>query len=476
LEERAAHRAPGHPVARRAKLLGSAAIAAALFGLPLVAAAPAEASVSSQWPLQLFNTGEIWNITRGSGVTIAELDGGVTSLPDTEDAILPGADFSDGTTSTGNGETDLDGHGTAMAAIMIGAGNVVNGLAPGAKLIPVRVTSGETGSPDTMAAGVRYAIAQHVGVINISQRVLSTDASLADALQAAINANIVVVAASGNETQSSVDYPAAYPGVVAVGAVDQSNTIWSESNTGPQVTLAAPGVNVPTEDNTGAAATASGTSASTAYVSATVALIRADHPSWTAGQVIRDLIATADPAAGQSPGQHSDQYGYGIVDPLKALEASAPTQTSNPLLGSSATGSTASAAPRSGADGVTPTAAPSSSARTGVVIGIAIALVIAVLATVLIVALSRRSRNKRGGGPRGGPGGPGMPGGPGAPLGAGGYGYGWPAQQQPPRQGGGGAGVGGGNPYHHENPYQQSPPQQYRPQQQPQNPYPPQQQ
>lgn len=444
-------------------------MAAALFGLPLVAAAPAEASASSQWPLQMFNADQVWNITKGSGATVAELDGGVASLPDTQGALVPGADFSDGTTSSGNGETDLDGHGTAMAAIIIGAGNVVDGLAPNAKLIPVRVTNGDTGSPDSMASGIRYAIAQHAGIINISQRVLTTDSNLASAVQAAISANIVIVAASGDETQSSVDFPAAYPGVVAVGAIDQTKAIWSSSNTGPQVTLVAPGVSVPTEDNFGDAATTDGTSASTAYVSATVALIRAAHPSWTAGQVIRDLIATADPASGQSAGQHSDQYGYGIVDPLKALQAATPAQTSNPLLGGSAGGSTASAAPSAGAtSGNSATASPSSSSHTGLIIGIVVAVVVVILIIFLILALSRRNRNNRGGGPGNGPGG----GGPGGGPGGGGGGYAWPQQPQQ------------GNPYQQQNPYhpqqqQPQPPQQYRPQGQPQQqqyPYPPQQQ
>jgi hypothetical protein len=416
----------------------------------------------------MFNADQIWNVSKGSGATVAELDGGVASLPDTQGALVPGADFSDGTTSSGNGETDLDGHGTAMAAIIIGAGNVVDGLAPNAKLIPVRVTNGDTGSPDSMAAGIRYAIAQHAGIINVSQRVLTTDSNLAGAVQAAINANIVIVAASGDEAQSAVDFPAAYPGVVAVGAIDQSKAIWSSSNTGPQVTLVAPGVSVPTEDNFGDAATTDGTSASTAYVSAAAALIRADHPSWTAGQVIRDLISTADPASGQSAGQHSDQYGYGIVDPLKALQAAAPTQTSNPLLAAGSTGgATASAAPSTAAtSGNSATAAPSSSSHTGVIIGIVVAVVVIVLIIVLIVALSRRNRNNRGGGPGNGPG----PGGPGGGPGGGGYAS-WP--QQPPQQ---------GNPYQQQNPYhpqqqQPQPPQQYRPQGQPQQyPYPPQQQ
>jgi hypothetical protein len=420
----------------------------------LASAATAQADVSSQWPLQYFKATQVWNITKGSGITVAVLDGGVASVPDTQSALEPGADFSSSTTSTGNGETDLAGHGTAMAAIIAGSGNVIDGFSPAARVLTVRITNGYTGTPDKMAAGIRYAIAQHVSVINLSQRVSTVDSSLAAAIQAAIAANIVVVAASGDETLSTVDYPAAYPGVVAVGAINQSGMIWANSNTGPQVTLAAPGVNVPAEDNFGNAATTDGTSASTAYVSATVALIRSAHPSWTAGQVIRDLIATADPASGQTAGQHSDQYGYGIVDPLKALQASAPTETSNPLLASAS--NTASAAPTAGATGGTggTSTASSSSSSTGLVIGIVVAVIVVILIIVLIVVLSRRNKNRPGGPGAGGPGG-------GQPPYGGQYPQQNPYGQQPQ------------NPYQQQNPYGQ-PPQYPYPPQSPQQGQPPQ--
>jgi hypothetical protein len=356
-----------------------------------------------------------------------------------------------------------------MAAIIAGSGTVVDGFAPGAKILTVRITNGEDGTPDKMAAGIRYAISQHVSVINFSQRTLTTNSNLANAIQEALAANIVIVAASGDETLSTVDYPAAYPGVVAVGAINQSGSIWSNSNTGSQVTLAAPGVNVPTEDNFGSAATTDGTSASTAYVSATVALVRAEHPSWTVGQVIRDLIGTADPGSGQAAGQHSDQYGYGIVDPLKALRAAAPGETSNPLLAAASSSASAGAtgaatAAATGGSG----AAASAKSSSGLVIGIVVAMVVVLLIIVLIVVLSRRNRNRPGGG------GPGAGGGGGQypqqnPYGQqanpyvqqnpqGGGPYGQPQQQQYP-QGGGGYGQPQQYPYPPQNPQQGQPPQ-----------------
>ena len=343
-----------------------------------------------------------------------------------------------------------------MTAIIAGSGNVIDGFAPAAKVLTVRISNGYSGTADTMAAGVKYAISRHVSVINLSQRTTLPDSNLANAIQEALAANIVVVAASGDETLSTVDYPATYPGVIAVGAIDHGGTIWANSNTGPQVTLAAPGVSIPAEDNFGNAATTTGTSPSTAYVSATVALIRSAHPSWTAGQVIRDLIATADPAAGQTAGQHSDQYGYGIVDPLKALQASAPTETSNPLLASAAASSSAAATATSGATSGTgnTSTASSSKSSTGLVIGIVVAVVVIILIIVLIVALSRRNRNRPGGPGAGGPGG-GQPPYGGQHLQQNPYGQ---QQQQQQQQ----------YPYQQQSPYGEQPPQ-YRPYP-PQNP------
>jgi hypothetical protein len=350
-----------------------------------------------------------------------------------------------------------------MAAIIAGSGTVVDGFAPGAKILTVRITNGEDGTPDKMAAGIRYAISQHVSVINFSQRTLTTNSNLANAIQEALAANIVIVAASGDETLSTVDYPAAYPGVVAVGAINQSGSIWSNSNTGSQVTLAAPGVNVPTEDNFGSAATTDGTSASTAYVSATVALVRAEHPSWTVGQVIRDLIGTADPGSGQAAGQHSDQYGYGIVDPLKALRAAAPGETSNPLLAAASSSASAGAtgaatAAATGGSG----AAASAKSSSGLVIGIVVAMVVVLLIIVLIVVLSRRNRNRPGGGGPGAGGGGGQypqqnPYGQQNPQGGGPYGQ--PQQQQYPQGGGAYGQPQQQYPYPPQNPQQGQPPQ-----------------
>jgi subtilisin family serine protease len=155
---------------------------------------------------------------------------------------------------------------------------------------------------------------------------------MAAAVKQAEAADVVVVAAAGNFGTQHVIIPAAYPGVVAVGAIDDTGARWSGSSYGPQVALTAPGVQIPVEDASGVPKTVKGTSEASAYVTGSVALVRAMHPDWTAGQTIRALLATATKSGGTTGLQHNNAYGYGIVNPLAALSVGAPVAKDNPLL------------------------------------------------------------------------------------------------------------------------------------------------
>jgi hypothetical protein len=204
-------------------------------------------------------------------------------------------------------------------------------------------------------------------------------------------------------------------------------------------------VSIYRDNNFGQQGTSNGTSEATAYVSATAALIRSAHPDWSAGQVIRDLINTATPGSGQTAGQRSNQYGYGIIAPLKALQASAPSDTSNPLLSSASSGSSAGANPGTAPAASSTAASSSSGSHAGLIVGVIVGVIIVIGIVLLIVMRSRRGR------------GPKPPAGPG-------YGS-YPQQpyQQTPYQ------QQQSNPYSQQNPYQQNPYGQNQP------PYPPQQ-
>jgi subtilisin family serine protease len=122
-------------------------------------------------------------------------------------------------------------------------------------------------------------------------------------------------------------YPGSFPGVVNVTGVDTNYQFWPHSQSGPRSAIAAPATDIYSANDKGQYVQTEGTSYSAAYVSATAALIRSHYPQLTAPQVIRQLINTATPRG------HHDQYGYGIVNPLKALtQTPDTTRADNPLM------------------------------------------------------------------------------------------------------------------------------------------------
>lgn len=257
----------------------------------------------------------------------------------------------------------------------------------------------------------------------------------------------MVVAGTGNDA-GTVEYPAALPGVVAVSAVDQALNFWSKSNTG-NVTVAAPGVRTPQADPTinSGYAVADGTSGSTAYVSAIVALLRSKYPDLTAGQIINRLIKSASFLNNKGKTAPDKELGYGIARPGTALTMSIPAgPKENPLAKGSSSTSTNSAAGSDDNDSTTQAKKKKKSSSGGILLIAGIAAAVLVVGGILFVVL----RSRRNGG-NGGPGG-------GTPS----QGTGYPPQpptgyQQYPNQG---YPTPPGQAPQHPNPYAQQPPHQ----------------
>ncbi|MDG9706386.1 S8 family serine peptidase [Streptomyces sp. DH37] len=257
------------------------------------------------------NTPELWKVSKGRGVTVAVLDTGVKPLPGLDGRLLPGKSF----TSDGpDPHEDTDGHGTEMAALIAGTGaaNGLRGLAPEAKILPVRTGVKDefvTSWDKTLVNAIRYAARSDAKIINISQSVGSLDDETHAELQAAIDeANErgkLVFASAGNDgRRTERHYPASLPGVVAVGAVDRTGTVADFSNYGPYLVLSAPG-------------DPGGTSVASAVASASAALIWAEHPDWTNHQVLRVMIETTGMSQrGEEPSMY---LGHGIVRPAQVL-------------------------------------------------------------------------------------------------------------------------------------------------------------
>ncbi|MPY64470.1 type VII secretion-associated serine protease mycosin, partial [Streptomyces spongiae] len=375
--------------------------------------ASADAVRDAQWPLTVYDAEKVWKTSQGAGVTVAVVDSGVdSSHPDLTGQVLPGKDF----TGAGDPHKDSLGHGTAMASLIAGHGHGANdslgvmGLAPKAKILPLRVNATRgtiDGKIDTAGwtAGVRYAVEQGASVINLSLDDSSAypGSKAAKAIEYAQSHDVVVVAAAGNDA-GTVNYPAALPGVVAVSAVDKSLSPWSKSNTG-NVIVAAPGVEVAQADPTTASgyAVADGTSGSTAYVSAIVALLRSKYPDLTAGQIINRLIKSASFVNNKGKTAPDEELGYGIARPGTALTMDIPKgPKEGPLAKSSSSTSTNSGAASEDDDSTSQAKKKKKSSSGSILLIAGIAGAVVVIAILFAVLRSRRNGRNGGPGPGGG--------------------------------------------------------------------------
>ncbi|MFF9818349.1 type VII secretion-associated serine protease mycosin [Streptomyces sp. NPDC014006] len=315
----------------------------AVLGLLLVGLGSTPAYADSvrarQWHLDAMHAEEMWKTSTGRGITVAVIDSGVEdSLADLKGQVLKGKDFSD---QRGDEHTDIDGHGTGIAALIAGTGargpvQGSYGLAPGAKILPVRMryASEHYGEVDDtaqffrlLAQAIRYAADSKAQIINMSLgRSKSPTApnagtpELAAAVKYAISKGKLLFAGVGNSgnTSNLPLYPASTPGVVGVGAITPKIKRAAFSEHGQEVDVTAPGVDMYHACPGGTeVCKGEGTSDATAIASASAALIWSKHPDWTNNQVLRVLINTMK---GNEKGwTRNDDFGYGVVRPRVAL-------------------------------------------------------------------------------------------------------------------------------------------------------------
>ncbi|ARQ72305.1 S8 family serine peptidase [Streptomyces marincola] len=272
---------------------------------------------------------QAWDLAIGEGVTVAVIDSGVdASHPDLAGQVSDGSEYN-GVASADEFERtevapvqDCAGHGTAVAGLVAAhRSDHMSGVAPGATVYPVRMDDGvDRATPGTLAAAIDDAVAAGAGVINLSLARPVDDAPVRDAVARAIAADVVVVAAAGNEGNQNVSgglmYPAAYDGVLAVASVGDDGQPMDSSNAGPWVDLAAYGEALTVVAPGGSGyRTEAGTSMAAAQVSGAAALVRSRFPELTAAEVAARLTDSATPVSGG----RNDRTGAGIVDPFGAL-------------------------------------------------------------------------------------------------------------------------------------------------------------
>ncbi len=255
----------------------------------------------------------------GRGTTIAIIDSGVASDATFGAGRLRAIDIGLG---TGPGKGGDDGHGTAVAALAAGLSADAPGVAPAANLLSIRVTDA-SGLSDifTVAQAIVAAVDAGAKIVNVSLGGYSTSAALSAAIGYATDRGALVVAAAGNDQAAQLAWPAADARVVSVGAVDKAEQQVSFSNSGPQLTLSAPGYGVQTAWLEGQRAYVDGTSASAPLVSGAIAAVISRNPALTPQQAAQLLTRNSSDAG--APG-NDPAYGHGILNLGWAMNSSNP--------------------------------------------------------------------------------------------------------------------------------------------------------
>ncbi|MEU0805390.1 S8 family serine peptidase [Streptomyces sp. NPDC005970] len=318
----------------------------ALMALSLAPSAAAAVSADSdsgamhdsEWALTALQAKKAWKISKGAGVTVAVIGTGVDAAhPDLRGRVLAGKDFGDGPSGTSTRDQgDAMEQATHAAGIIVGTGrnyrgNGLLGLAPQARVLPLGVYEDRKPQVDATARAIRHAVGRGAKVIDVAVSFKKPNAALRSAVTYAIGEDAVVVTGAGDNGKDGnrPTYPASYPGVVSVVATDEKGAVWTDSHHGGGVTLAAPGVAILTTAPNKDYWTGAGTGYAAPWVAAGAALVRSEHPRWTAGQVVQKLIDTADRkgSSGRDP-----RYGFGLIAPARALadRAAPPASTSPP--------------------------------------------------------------------------------------------------------------------------------------------------
>jgi type VII secretion-associated serine protease mycosin len=315
---------------------------AAVLVLPPGAARADVIRSQQQWVLSLMDIQAAWQLTMGAGVTVAVLDSGVNGdVSDLSGSVVTGPDYTDVRTPSGNGNWGV--HGTWMASLIAGHGHDngqdgVIGIAPASKVLSIRVIpdradpnygtyehEAETRIQQSLASGIRFAVHHGAKVISMSIGYGAPSGTVRQALQYAYSHGVVVVASAGNSGgstdadqrgQSPESFPADYPGVISVGAVDYRGVVASFSSDNLSVQVAAPGVSVPAQGRDRQYWFVSGTSPACALVAGVAALIKSKYPDLTPDLVVSALTSTT---TGRPSRGYDGRRGFGIVDAAVAL-------------------------------------------------------------------------------------------------------------------------------------------------------------
>ena len=388
---------------------------------------------AQEWWLDSLNVTQAWHTTQGAGVTVAVLGTGVAARhPDLAGDVVTGPDY------TGSGRTP-DGSfwgvdGTQVASVIAGHGHGpgrqsgIVGVAPAARILSVRVNlefndplnSDQAVTrrlPAAIADGITYAVNHGARVIDLpldpgtfglagGEDPAAAGGSRAEqaAVAYALRKSVVLVAPAGDDGDGPglVNYPAAYNGVIAVGAVSRSGSLAPFSSRRSYVTLTAPGVNLTAATPPAGYAGVSSTSAASGIVAGVAALLLARFPHLTVAQVTQALTKSTVTPGGTAAADHASGpgTGHGTVDAARAVTlaalitsagAATPTPTPTPTPTTPRPPSRSAGAGRAGASAHrADVGALAGSLVRDVVAGLGVLIVL-----VIVLILVMRSRRRR---------------------------------------------------------------------------------
>lgn len=278
---------------------------------------PNDSDVSKQQYLTRIGAIEGWKTERENReLTIAILDTGIDlGHPDLKDNLVPGINLIERTKPP----QDDNGHGTQIAGVLGAKGNNNQGIAGilwSAKMMPVKVLDKEgEGTPFRVSQGIYQSVEKGASIVLLSLGDPVFSQTLKDAVEKAEKEGVLVIAATGNEG-ARVNYPAAFPTVFTVGAVDANDRTVSYSNSGPEVNVVASG-SVYTTRLHGGYGVHSGTSMAAPQVAGLAALIWKRYPNLTPSEVRHHIMYTSKDVhtKGWDP-----QTGHGRIDIGNALQ------------------------------------------------------------------------------------------------------------------------------------------------------------
>ncbi len=285
---------------------------------------PNDPELNKQWYIDKTRTQEAWEISAGeSSVMIAIIDSGVDiNHPDLAGKVVGRYNAADNSDNV----TDTIGHGTHVAGIAAGAlnnGTGIAGIGGNVSIMAVKASNTDVFYDDDIAEGIYWAVDHGARVINLSLGGEDFSNTLEDAVNYAINHNVVVIAAAGNDATNVPMYPAAFNGVIAVAATDSNDLPASFSNKGTYIDISAPGVGIysttplsGTIDYNPSYDYSDGTSMAAPAVAGLAGLVLSYQPTLSQAQVA-DLIMQSAQDLG-TPGW-DESTGWGRIDAYTTL-------------------------------------------------------------------------------------------------------------------------------------------------------------